>query len=84
MYQVGWGTVAGLRGGSDGVWRMDSETGQVCVEVRGPRGYIFVKDLQIKSTGRGKHNKLVWMGFHSVNQDDGERTVPPKHVEIFS
>src|SRR5271170_2231146 len=73
--QVSWMGVGGVKGGSDGVWSMDSETGAVSVEVRGPRGYLFIKDLQIKSTGRGKHNKLVWMGFHSVNQDDGERTV---------
>jgi F-box protein 9 len=41
----------GLKGVSDGVWRM-SETGGVVVEVRGPRGYMFIKDLQVVSFGR--------------------------------
>ena len=77
---MSWTGVVGLRGTSDGVWRM-SESGAVSVEVRGPRGYTFIEELQIKSTSRGKHNKLVWTGFYSVNQEDRERTVPPKCFE---
>jgi len=74
VQQVSWTGMVGLRGTSDGVWRM-SESGAVSVEVRGPRGYTFIEELQIKSTSRGKHNKLVWTGFYSVNQEDGEKTV---------
>lgn len=36
----------GLKGVSYGVWRM-SESGAVNVEVRGPRRYTFIKDLQV-------------------------------------
>jgi F-box protein 9 len=43
---------AGLKGVSDGVWRM-SETGGVVVEVRGPRRYMFVKELQVSFLWRG-------------------------------
>ena len=75
VHKVSWsGTQAGLKGASEGVWRM-TESGGVSLEVSGPKGYTFCLELQIKSTGRGKHNKLVWVGFHSVNREDGEQTV---------
>ena len=44
VHHVGWGS--GLKGVSDGVWRM-SESGEVRIRVSGPRGYSFVKDLQV-------------------------------------
>lgn len=71
---VSFAMVAGLRGVSEGSWSM-SEGGEVGVSVRGIRGYTFVMELQMKSTSRGKHNKMVWTGFYSVNQEDGEKTV---------
>lgn len=73
MHEVNWAGAARLQGASDGVWSM-SEAGAVSVEVGGPRGHTFIEELQIKSTSRGKHNKLVWTGFYSVNED-GEKTV---------
>lgn len=48
VYSVSWvGVNGGLKGASDGVWKM-SESGGVSVEVRGPRGYTFVKELQVR------------------------------------
>lgn len=47
VHSVNWESVGGgMKGVSDGFWRM-SETGAVSVEVKGPRGYLFTKDLQV-------------------------------------
>jgi F-box protein 9 len=74
VHSLSWSGIWGLKGVSEGRWRM-TETGEMNVEVRGPRGYVFVMELMVKSTVRGKHNKLAWMGFHSINQEDREKTV---------
>jgi F-box protein 9 len=52
VHSIDWETLGtvGLKEGSDGNWRM-SETGAVSVEFKGPRGYVFTKDLQVASPG---------------------------------
>jgi len=74
VYSVSWAAAPGLKGVSEGTWSM-TDTGQVSVKVTGPREYTFVMELQVKSTTRGKHNKLGWVAFYSVNREGGERTV---------
>jgi F-box protein 9 len=46
VYSVSWIGMAGLKGVSEGIWRM-TESGAVSIEVSGPRGYTFIKDLQV-------------------------------------
>jgi F-box protein 9 len=48
VHSVSWTGSVGLKGVSEGIWRM-SETGRVMIEVRGPRDYTFIKDLQVLS-----------------------------------
>jgi F-box protein 9 len=43
---VSWSGSVGLKGVSDGVWSM-KEGGAVLVQVRGPKGYTFIKELQV-------------------------------------
>ena len=46
VHHVTWTGSRGLKGVSHGVWRM-SESGAVFVEAKGPREYLFTKDLQV-------------------------------------
>ena len=46
VHSITWTGSWELKGVSDGVWRM-SESGAVFVEVKGPKGYLFTKDLQV-------------------------------------
>lgn len=46
VHSISWSAIAGVKGVSDGVWKM-SETGEVEIQVTGPRGYVFIKDLQV-------------------------------------
>ena len=46
VHSISWSAMAGVKGVSDGVWKM-SETGEVEIQVTGPRGYLFIKDLQV-------------------------------------
>jgi F-box protein 9 len=62
-----------LKGACFGTWTMEEE-GEVSIQIAGARRYTFLQGLQVRSTMRGKHNKLVWVKFSSVN-DEGERTV---------
>lgn len=46
VHSISWGSIQGIKGVSDGVWKM-SESGEVEIQVTGPRGYIFIKDVQV-------------------------------------
>jgi F-box protein 9 len=50
VHSISWtGVAAGVKGVSEGVWKM-SDSGEVEIQVTGPRGYIFIKDLQVSGT----------------------------------
>jgi len=51
VHSITWTGVADVKGVSEGVWTM-SETGEVEIQVTGPRGYVFVKDLQVCWLGK--------------------------------
>jgi F-box protein 9 len=57
VHSVSWIGIAGLKGVSEGIWRM-TESGAVSVEVTGPRGYTFIKDLQVRSNMDGINSRL--------------------------
>jgi F-box protein 9 len=58
-----------------GTWNIESLDGQLLIESEGSVDrYIFYMNLQIRSSGKNRHNKLKWQKFWSVNkltQDHG-------------
>ncbi|KAK9464805.1 hypothetical protein V1512DRAFT_267484, partial [Lipomyces arxii] len=57
----------------NGTWRMSID-GRVRIESQAPVvKYIFLQELDVKSSGRGRHNRLSWVGFWSLNQATGDR-----------
>ncbi|CAN6647343.1 hypothetical protein TRVA0_022S01200 [Trichomonascus vanleenenianus] len=60
------------KGISYGNWVIQSGDGNLLIETEGSVDkYTFYLSLQIKSTGRHKHNKLKWARFWSVNKLSG-------------
>ncbi|KAK9365175.1 hypothetical protein V1509DRAFT_634011 [Lipomyces kononenkoae] len=56
------------RGIFKGTWRMSID-GRVRIESQSPVAkYLFLQKLDIKSSGRGRHNRLNWAGFWSINR----------------
>ncbi|KAK9456898.1 hypothetical protein V1511DRAFT_520771 [Dipodascopsis uninucleata] len=51
-----------------GNWRMSMD-GRLRIESQAPvNKYLFLQELEIKSSGRGRHNRLNWIGFWSFNR----------------
>ncbi|KAK9373419.1 uncharacterized protein V1513DRAFT_449138 [Lipomyces chichibuensis] len=61
------------RGMFKGTWQMSID-GRVRIESQSPVAkYLFLQELDIKSAGRGRHNRLNWVGFWSVNRVTTDR-----------
>ncbi|KAK9241444.1 hypothetical protein V1525DRAFT_393169 [Lipomyces kononenkoae] len=61
------------RGMFKGTWRMLID-GRVRIESQAPVAkYLFLQELDIKSSGRGRHNRLNWVGFWSINRATADR-----------
>ncbi|KAK9244114.1 hypothetical protein V1506DRAFT_542486 [Lipomyces tetrasporus] len=61
------------RGMFKGTWRMSID-GRVRIESQSPVAkYLFLQELDIKSAGRGRHNRLNWVGFWSFNRVTTDR-----------
>ncbi|BFZ64984.1 hypothetical protein YB2330_006147 [Saitoella coloradoensis] len=57
-----------------GTWALDpTSSGRLHIHLSGHGKYFFEMELQIKSTSRGRHNKLAWVRFESVSKETGER-----------
>ncbi|KAK9433613.1 hypothetical protein V1505DRAFT_320419 [Lipomyces doorenjongii] len=61
------------RGMFKGTWQMSID-GRVRIESQSPVAkYLFLQELDIKSAGRGRHNRLNWVGFWSINRFTADR-----------
>ncbi|KAK9344299.1 hypothetical protein V1522DRAFT_410635 [Lipomyces starkeyi] len=61
------------RGMFKGTWQMSID-GRVRIESQSPVAkYLFLQELDIKSAGRGRHNRLNWVGFWSINRVTADR-----------
>ncbi|KAK9479986.1 hypothetical protein V1514DRAFT_290646 [Lipomyces japonicus] len=61
------------RGIFKGTWKMSMD-GRLRIESQAPVAkYLFLQELDIKSSGRGRHNRLNWVGFWSFNRLTEER-----------
>ncbi|KAK9471230.1 uncharacterized protein V1510DRAFT_420821 [Dipodascopsis tothii] len=57
-----------LKGMTVGSWSLSID-GRVNIRVTGPVAkYVFLQELEIKSAGRGRQNRLNWVHFYSLNQ----------------
>lgn len=64
---------ARIKGLYTGSWSITNE-GQVSIEVKGPANYLFFMELFVKSSSRGKQNKLAWSSFYGVHPHSAEIT----------
>lgn len=62
-----------LKGIQRGQWSM-TRAGEVSIEANGPSDYRFFMELQIKSSSRGRQNKLAWSRFFGVHPLSAEVT----------
>lgn len=62
-----------LKGVQKGRWSM-TRSGQVSIEANGPSNYLFFMELQIRSSSRGRQNKLAWTKFFGVHPLSAEVT----------
>jgi F-box protein 9 len=62
-----------LKGLQRGRWQINA-AGEVSIEASGPASYIFFMELKIKSTSRGRQNKLAWTRFYGIHPVSGEVT----------
>ncbi|CCG84505.1 protein of unknown function [Taphrina deformans PYCC 5710] len=62
-----------LKGVQKGRWSM-TRAGQVSIEANGPSNYLFFMELQIRSSSRGRQNKLAWTKFFGVHPLSAEVT----------
>ncbi|KAK7206820.1 hypothetical protein BZA70DRAFT_115435 [Myxozyma melibiosi] len=61
------------RGMYRGTWVMSMD-GRIRIESQAPVAkYLFLQELEIKSSGRGRHNRVNWVSFSSFNRLTEER-----------
>lgn len=56
-----------------GKWSM-TRSGKLSIEATGPASYLFFMSLQVKSSSRGRQNKLQWDIFNGTHPVTGEVT----------
>lgn len=62
-----------LKGIQIGRWSM-TRAGKLSIEATGPASYLFFMSLQVKSSSRGRQNKLQWDKFSGTHPVTGEIT----------
>lgn len=62
-----------MRGVQTGKWML-TKAGALSIQANGPARYVFTMELQVKSSSRGKQNKLTWKGFYGVHPQTAEVT----------
>ncbi|BFZ58346.1 hypothetical protein PYCC9005_005408 [Savitreella phatthalungensis] len=63
-----------VKGIQRGTWQMDRAGGTISIDTRGPQDYLFFITLQVKSSSRGRQNKLAWRRFLGVHPHSGQET----------
>lgn len=71
VHQITPGTK--LKGVQRGRWSI-SRKGELSIKSSGPANYTFFMELQIKSSSRGRQNKLSWSQFYGVHPLSSEIT----------
>lgn len=71
VHQIVLGTK--LKGVQQGRWSM-TRAGELFIEATGPASYLFFMSLRIKSSSKGRQNKLQWDRFDGTHPVTGEVT----------